>query len=292
MDTGITGFAPAKINLFLEILGKRQDGFHELVTVMEAIAIGDRVTAWPAAELAVTADRPDVPNGPDNLAFRIIRAAETELGRPLPARIHLEKEVPPGSGLGAGSSDAACALDLVLRLHRVDVDLPTRLRIAASVGSDTAFFVTGGVAVCRGRGEIVEPLPHRGVRHVVLILPGVACNTGAVYRALEAPAQPRDVGPLLRALDVGATLAVGGTEHRPFNRLSTAAEKAYPALIERRQRLTALAGRPPILSGSGGSFYYLCSSQYEARRLHEVLTTGDPSLEVRRTASYRLPART
>ncbi len=287
METTLTGFAPAKINLFLEILGKRPDGFHELVTVMETIAIGDRLVASPSPDLVVTADRPDVPNGPDNLAWRIVRAAEIELGRPLPARIHIEKELPPGSGLGAGSSDAACALDLVLQLHGLRIDLATRIRIAATVGSDTAFFVAGGLARCSGRGEIVEALPHKGVRHVVLVLPNVACNTGAVYRVLEPVTSPRDVTPLLRALETGATLAVGGVEHRPFNRLAAAAERAYPPLAERRQRLTTLAGRPPVLSGSGGSFYFLCSSQYDARRLHDTLVTADPTLEVRRTASYR-----
>jgi 4-diphosphocytidyl-2-C-methyl-D-erythritol kinase len=162
-----------------------------------------------------------------------------------------------------------------------------RERVAARVGSDTVFFLTGGLARCTGRGEIVEPLPQRGVRHVVLVLPESPCATADVYRTLEIAPPARSPAPLVSALAAGGTLAVGAAESRPFNRLAGAAERAYPALAERRARLTALAGRAPILSGSGGTYYFLCSSQYEARRLAATLASTSPPLDVRRAASYR-----
>jgi 4-diphosphocytidyl-2-C-methyl-D-erythritol kinase len=287
MHPTLARFAPAKINLFLEILGKRPDGFHEIVTVMETIGAGDLVEVQPARELSVTVNRPDVPSGEDNVAWKIVRAAEKELGRALPARIAILKHLPPGSGLGAGSSDAVNALRLVLELHGVAAPPEALRRIAASVGSDTAFFLDGGLALCTGRGEVMRPLPQRGVRHVVLVLPAGECSTAKVYGALELSGNRRDPEALLDALGRGSNLAAAPDDGHVFNRLARAADQAYPGLAARRVHLRTLAGRPPYLSGSGGTFYFLCATQPEAKDLAASLRAADATLDVRETASYR-----
>jgi 4-diphosphocytidyl-2-C-methyl-D-erythritol kinase len=288
MSAPVTRFAPVKINLFLEVLGKRADGYHEVATVMETVGVGDAVTVEPAAELEVVADRGDVPSGPGNTVFKIVRAAERLLGRELPARAALAKRVAPGSGLGAGSSDAATALDLVLRLHGAAAAADLRRRICAEVGSDVGFFVDGGLALCTGRGEIVAPRPRRGARHVVLVMGGPACATPDVYRKVAPPERPMDPAPWLDALDRGATLC-DGDGPPPFNRLERAAELAYPALGDLRRRLEGAAGRPPHLSGSGGTFFFLAPTQEFAAELAARLCSACPDLDVRATASYRGP---
>jgi 4-diphosphocytidyl-2-C-methyl-D-erythritol kinase len=290
MTPTLARFAPAKINLFLEVNGRRADGYHDIVTVMESIGIGDTVEVSAAASLVVEANRPDVPSGEANLAFKIVRSAEVTLGRALPAHIHITKRLPPGSGLGAGSSDAVAALRLVLDLHQVDADRETLFAIAAAVGSDTAFFVDGAAAICTGRGEIVRPIAARGVRHVAVVLPTAPCGTAAVYRALaDLPPRgaPRAPDAVIAALLRGSSLASDADLLLPFNGLDDAAVIACPDLGARREHLTALAGRRPLLSGSGGSFFFLCPSQGEAHRLSARLRELDPSLDVRETASYR-----
>jgi 4-diphosphocytidyl-2-C-methyl-D-erythritol kinase len=289
VDPVLARFAPAKINLFLEVAGRRPDGYHEIVTVMETIAVGDLIEAAAASELSVVTNRADVPSGEKNVAWKIVRKAEEMLGRPLPAKITIVKHVPPGSGLGAGSSDAVHALRLVLDLHRVQVPPGTLAALAASVGSDTAFFVDGGLALCTGRGEIVRPLPQRGVRHVVLVLPSVECATAKVYGALDLSGPRRDPEALLDALARGSGLASAPDDGYVFNRLAAAADRAYPALATRRLHLRTLAGRRPHLSGSGGTFYFLCDTQREARDLAAALRAADPTLDARETASYRGP---
>jgi len=289
MDGSVARFAPVKINLFLEILGKRPDGYHEIATIMETIAVGDTVRAAGAAELDVSADRDDVPGGPANTAFKIVRAAERAVGRPLPARVELAKRIAPGTGLGAGSSDAAAALDLVLGLHGAVADAELRRRIAGEVGSDVGFFVQGGLALCTGRGEIVRPLPQIGVRHVVLVLGGPSCATPDVYRKVVPAAMPVDPRPWLEALERGATMA-DGDGPPPFNRLAQAAELAFPTLGDLRRRLQGVAGRAPYLSGSGGTFFFLAKTQEEAEALARKIRIATPDLDVRATASFR-PAR-
>ncbi|HYC76426.1 MAG TPA: hypothetical protein VEI02_02255 [Planctomycetota bacterium] len=272
MKAPLARFAPVKLNLFLEVLSRRADGYHEISTVMETVAHGDTVIATAAYEgLTVTADRDDVPSGPENVAWKIVRAAERELGRPLPAHVEIAKRVAPGTGLGAGSSDAAAALDAVLATHDFRVDADVRRRIAAKVGSDVPFFVEGGLAWCTGRGEVVRPLARRGVRHVVLALGGPTSPTPAVYARVRPPERPVDPAPWLEALARGATLA-DGDGPAPFNRLADAAEEAVPELAERRRALATAARREPFLAGSGGTHVFLCATQAAAADLADRLT--------------------
>jgi 4-diphosphocytidyl-2-C-methyl-D-erythritol kinase len=280
-------FAPAKVNLFLEVLGRRPDGYHEIVTVMESVGCGDLVEAAPSEELIVETDRADVPCGSGNVAWTIVRAAEQALGRPLPARIRIRKLLPPGSGLGAGSSDAVAALLLVLELHGVRVPRARLLAIAAAAGSDTAFFVDGGLALCTGRGESVAPLRQIGARHLVLVLPAVVCATATVYGALTLDGDRREPAAVLEALGRGSALAGSADSGALFNRLEAPAERAFPELGERRARLHRIAGRGPHLSGSGGTHFFPCASRGEARDLAALLRSADPSLDVREAASYR-----
>jgi 4-diphosphocytidyl-2-C-methyl-D-erythritol kinase len=275
-------FAPAKINLFLEIRGRRSDGYHEIATVMATLDCGDVVEVAPATALEVHADRPDVPSGEENLAARIVRAAEKALDRALPARIRIRKQFAPGSGLGAGSSDAVAALRGVLDLHGISLQVPLLRRIAARVGSDTAFFVDGGTALCTGRGEIVEPCPCPR-RWAVLALGADPVPTAQVYAQVRIPRDPRDPGPLLAALAADEPVPL----ELVHNRLAGAAFEAFPALALGHRELERETGRPFHLSGSGSAFFALvCDPKEGAHLLERVAGAGfEPLL-----ASFGEPA--
>src|SRR3954469_7342886 len=155
---GVEVLAPAKLNLFLEVLGRRPDGYHEVETLMVAVDLFDRLTfrESPSGEITLRCDDPGLPTGSENLAVRAAERLRDESGRRLGAHIDLHKSIPAGAGLAGGSSDAAAALAGLDRLW----DLKTRpdrlATLASGLGSDVPFFLKAGAAICRGRGERVE----------------------------------------------------------------------------------------------------------------------------------------
>lgn len=167
--------APAKINLTLEVLGRRDDGYHEVATLMQTIDMCDRLRIEPANTVALQLGGEalaGVPlEGPGNLAYRAALALMEEAGdMALGARIILEKRVPAGSGLGGGSSDAAAVLRGLNRFWGLDLEQEALSAVAARVGSDVSFFLHCGTAECRGRGEAVNPLPDHVGRPVSLFI--------------------------------------------------------------------------------------------------------------------------
>ena len=269
--------APAKINAWLEIRGRRADGYHEIDTLMLALDWCDevRVAEDRAAEpgsirlaLAGPAASADVPRGAANLVWRAARAV-LDLGCAQPAlAIELEKHLPSGAGLGGGSADAAAtALAVALLLERAPA--PRELAAAlAGLGSDCAFFAeagASGAARCRGRGEQVAALPAPlGAWHCALFVPEVHCDTARVYAALglapgAAVAAPRGEPPaaLLESDLEAARRAL-------WNRLEPAALSAYPELARARAFLDAHGAAHFSLSGSGSAYFGLYASAAEA----------------------------
>lgn len=263
--------APVKVNLFLEVRERRADGFHDIVTVMETLDCGDLVRVCAAPRLEVQTNRKDVPEGEANLAWKIIRAAEEELGRALPAAVFIQKRFAPGTGIGAGSSDAVAALRGVLQLHAIEVPTEKLATIAARVGSDTAFFVRGGVALCTGRGEVIEQVAARGVRHYVLLLSDATTSTAHVYKALAL--SPHQEGParLLSALQDGSPLC----DAMLFNRLAGAAFNVCPELGGLQAEARATAGRSAHLSGSGGTLFFIAKDKPEAELIASCLNVRE-----------------
>jgi 4-diphosphocytidyl-2-C-methyl-D-erythritol kinase len=153
--------APAKINLSLRILGRREDGFHEIETLMAPLTLADEVRAKLAAEGGITLECNDasLPNGPANLAYRAAQLLIERFGASAGGlRLKLEKHIPHGAGLAGGSSDAAAVLLALNDLLGVHAPLTDLSELASALGSDVPFFLHGGPAVCRGRGERVEPV--------------------------------------------------------------------------------------------------------------------------------------
>ena len=188
-------FAPAKINLYLHILGKRPDGFHELETLMAPISLGDtlEVELIPGG-IEFTCSNPELGDAKENLATRAARLFLDELKLETGVRIHLDKAVPVGAGLGGGSSDAAAVLLALRELTGLKCDDATLAELAARLGSDVPFFIFRTPAVCHGRGEIVVPVALTDTFQGLLVHPGFGVPTPWAYKTYAANPQAGETG--------------------------------------------------------------------------------------------------
>lgn len=269
---GVEVLAPAKLNLFLEILGRRPDGYHEIETVMVAISLCDTLTFRdePSGGLRLRCNDPAMPVGADNLVIKAADRLREATGCRRGAQIDLHKVIPAQAGLAGGSSDAAATLAALDRLWDLHL-APERLdALAAEVGSDVPFFNHAPAAVCRGRGERVEPVPLDRTLDFVLVCPRVGISTADAYRRVVPPDRPRDAGPVLEALVRGRSDELG---RNLYNRLQSVAEDLRPELVRVREALASLG---PLLdgsamSGSGSAYFGLCRDPAAARQAAEML---------------------
>ncbi len=195
--------APAKVNLTFEALGRRADGYHEVRTVLHAVSLADEIAFAPADELRLVVEPPGesafssaavAPMGDDNLVLRAARLLRREAGVKAGAAIRLRKRIPVAAGLGGGSSDAAATLRGLRRLWGLDLDADALRALAAQLGSDVPFFVTGGAALAEGRGERLTPLPPAQGSVVVMAPPpdGTAVSGEPRVRAANRDPAPSD----------------------------------------------------------------------------------------------------
>lgn len=168
--------APAKINLSFRVLGRRADGFHEIETLMSPISLHDLLTIEPDESIEFTCDDPSLPVGDDNL---VVKAARL-FGRG--ARIHLEKRIPHGAGLGGGSSDAASVLLALNKIYHTNFPREALAEMGEQIGSDVPFFIFESAAHCRGRGELVVPTPLTSPIRLLLLKPAFGVPTPWAYR--------------------------------------------------------------------------------------------------------------
>jgi 4-diphosphocytidyl-2-C-methyl-D-erythritol kinase len=260
--------AYAKVNLTLAVLGKREDGYHNISSVMQIISLHDtlRLTPNRAGRIIVRTDIPEL-NTPYNLALRAALALREAAGdEALGVEIELLKAIPSPGGLGGGSSDAASVLLTLNALWRMRLSQERLRQIAATLGSDVPYFLAGGTALIGGRGEQVALLPDAQPLWLVLARPPVSVSTAAVYRAL-APveyATSDDTGAVVQAIQQGGPL--------PLDRLSNSLEAPvlsdYPEIATTREALLA-AGAPFVrMSGSGPTLYAPFGALEDASRVY------------------------
>jgi 4-diphosphocytidyl-2-C-methyl-D-erythritol kinase len=178
----IEAAAPAKINLTLRVLGRREDGFHKIETLIVPVGLSDRLTIEEAEEWSFSCDDPTVPGDERNLVVRAARLFFAETGMKAAARVRLMKGIPHGAGLGGGSSDAAATLRMLDEFYGTGLAKEKLMRMAAELGSDVPVFVEGGAAWCRGRGEIVEAADFTVRLPVLLLKPGFGVPTAWAYK--------------------------------------------------------------------------------------------------------------
>ncbi|MDP9370599.1 MAG: 4-(cytidine 5'-diphospho)-2-C-methyl-D-erythritol kinase [Chloroflexota bacterium] len=269
--TGLTILAPAKLNLGLEVVGRRADGFHDIVTIMQAIGLTDRLTLQPFPSLRFTCSDPALERD-DNLALAALRALQAEAGVDRGGWLHLDKAIPAAAGLGGASSDAAAAL-LLARHYWAPTLADERLApIAASLGSDVPFFLRGSTALASGRGERLEALPAPNTPWFVVATPLIAIprKTATLYGELD----PTDFssGGCVRqqAAQLHSTGSLDPTLLR--NAFCSPLYRLQPAL-ERVPDAFRRAGAPFVaLSGAGPSHYTAVDSEATARAVAHSLT--------------------
>ena len=197
--------APAKVNLHLEVLRRRTDGYHDLETLMVAVSVYDTLEFKDDSrgDVLLTCDRPDLSTGPDNLVCRaaaLLRRAGSVSDR-RGAAIRLWKRIPMAAGLAGGSSDAAATLAGLNALWQLGLPSEELARLGAELGSDVSFFFATPAAWCSGRGEIVRPLRLSRPLHLVLACPPVGLATRDVFAALAVSPEPRSGDEMLRAVE-------------------------------------------------------------------------------------------
>ena len=272
--------APAKINLFFEVLGRREDGFHEIETLMCPINLYDTISFISdedrqirfTCRQAMKQTGHVIPCDERNLVVRAVRLLQEQFEIPYGASLHLTKRIPVAAGLGGGSSDAAAALCLANTAWNLGLEKDKLSELAADIGSDVPFFIHSAAAYCTGRGELIRRLENRTRLHLVLAQPEEGLSTPAVYAACRPPNNPRSGDDIVKALADGFSDQVACLM---FNRLQQPAVELAPSV----ERLLACFARSPALgsgmSGSGSScFGIYANARLAEREKHRIVSLG------------------
>jgi 4-diphosphocytidyl-2-C-methyl-D-erythritol kinase len=282
----------AKINLDLRILGSRLDGYHDLRTTFQALALCDLVTVTKRkGPFAITCDVPQIPTDRRNLVWKatslLARVAARRQGGLRDLAIHIHKRIPMEAGLGGGSADAAVTLLALTRLWKLDLDATTLSRIGARLGADVPFFFVGGTALGLGRGDDIYPLADLPTVHVVVLRPTFGVSSVDAYNWFDQEKRRPRREPAQRAAPPGwpawsATLR---------NDLEGPVIRHHPSITRIRQSLLDAGARVAAMSGSGSAVFGLFDRAEAARRTaHDLARPGWTSV-VTRTVSRREYAR-
>src|SRR2546429_4007597 len=264
----------AKINLTLDVLGRRSDGYHELITIMQTVDLYDTicVTANENTSVRMICTRPELSND-DNLAARAAQAIRQQLSLTQGLDIELHKRIPVAAGLGGGSSNATAVLLALQHWWQLPLSTADLQKIAATLGSDVPFFLTGGLALCEGRGEHITPLAYRlppSMRWIILVKPAISVSTAVVFRNLTA----RDYSDGTASRSVLAALAEGRTQlplENLHNSLEHSVLEQYPQVAQAREDMLH-AGVPYVrLSGSGPTLFSTFSNLSQAVQVQQQL---------------------
>lgn len=272
----------AKINLLLGVGAPRPDGYHTLVTVYQALSLYDDLTVSPAEELTVETavasyiDPSHMPEPGQNIVERAAAALAAHHGRPVTARVRVDKSIPIAAGLAGGSADGAAALLALDRLHDLGTSDEDLLRLAAVLGSDVPFSLVGATALGEGRGEIVTPVLDRGSWWWVVVPSANGMSTPAVYRhhdALrpDAPAVPGPPDDVVAALAAGEPKQLASALHNDLEQAACDLRPDLAGLLREGLGAGALRG---LVSGSGPTCVFLCESAEHSRSVAGVLSAG------------------
>jgi 4-diphosphocytidyl-2-C-methyl-D-erythritol kinase len=266
--------APAKVNLRLEVLGRRPDGYHEIRSLVTAAGLFDELKFDPAAPgfFELFCDEPALPSDQSNLVARAARLMAEQIGRDPGARIALHKSIPLGAGLGGGSSDAAATLRVLNELWEAGLPEAELARIGAEIGSDVPLFFSLPAAVLEGRGERVTRTELRWSGWLLLVLGEAAVSTAEVYRAWRPnDSRTRDAGAIQRMADAAEAETLS---ELCLNELQPAVFRVAPGVERMYARVQGTVGTRIFVSGAGSTLFALFDSRQEAqsagRKLSEM----------------------
>jgi len=274
----LTVHTPAKLNLFLEVLGKRSDGFHELETLMMSVRLYDTLCFTEDVSGKICLDEmaadPHVGGnesfdvlslGKDNLIIRAAELLRSDAGIESGVRIRLYKRIPVSAGLAGGSSNAAATLAALNRIWGLNLPVRELQKPASQLGSDVGFFLeNSSTAVCRGRGEVIEPLCVPIGMHFVIVRPQTGLSTAEVYRHCQPAEKPKNVNTLIDCLKRGSMIQAARCMH---NALQPVAEHMNPEVTQLRKIFDSESIFGHMMSGSGSAYFGICATRRQARRI-------------------------
>ncbi|MEJ7625185.1 MAG: 4-(cytidine 5'-diphospho)-2-C-methyl-D-erythritol kinase [Pyrinomonadaceae bacterium] len=245
----------AKINWTLRVLGRREDGFHEIFTVFQSVSLQDTLSFARSDEVTLTCDQAAIPVDGRNLISKAATVLSARFNINSGARIHLQKHIPSPGGLGGGSSNAAIALIGLSRLWDLDLSTDELSDIAAGIGSDVPFFISGGTAIGSGRGEIIEPVDDTAELFLLIVTPEIAVPTRDAFQNLNRPILTteeqesilRDCREQALDLDLRQVALKNDFEKSVF--------VSHPEIGRAKETLLGLGARNAALSGTGASVF-------------------------------------
>ena len=273
LAAGLRGDAPAKLNLSLEVLGKRSDGFHDIETFMVPVDLYDTLyfspnlsgqiefsASWQRRHRDVV-EKP-LPLGADNLVVQAVELVRAKVGESVGAVVHLSKRVPAEAGMGGGSSDAACALALANLGWHAGLVKDELAELATRLGSDVPFFLENNAAICRGRGEQIECVPSRFVLNVVVVQPPVGLSTPAIYRNVKTQPGRGDAEALANCMRTGDRRDLA---QYLKNDLENPAVDTTPWIGRLRKEMNESGCVAHQMTGSGSAYFGICHHRRHAQ---------------------------
>ncbi len=257
--------AHAKINLALDVLHKRPEGYHEVDMVMQSLELADTVRLTPAPALELECDHPAVPCDERNLAWRAARLLQETMGISHGVRIVIEKKIPVAAGLAGGSSNAAAVLIGLNQLWKLGLSSRQLQTLGVKIGADVPFCIVGGTMRAQGIGEILTPIQPQTVCRVLLVTPNIAVPTAHIYQQLRVDEITRhpNLPGLINSLELGAADQIGADWG---NVLEPVAVANFPEVTAVKQRF-ARHGLRSLMSGSGPSVFALDPPETVAQTL-------------------------
>lgn len=279
-DKSFTLPSSAKINISLRVAGRRADGYHEVRTVLQTISLRDQLTfrSLDDSRLELVCDSCDsegVATDDSNLIIRAAKLLRERFNINRGARITLDKLIPAGGGLGGGSSNAAVALVGLARLWEIEINHDELAALAAQLGADVPFFLTGGTALGTGRGDQIAPLADAPQSSIVIIAPRIKISTAAAYKLLNAPALTKDFAPVNLLVSREESNFSDSLPALLVNDFEPAIFRQHSEIARARDALIEAGATAALLSGSGSSVFGIFETQDGIERAHERLRAED-----------------
>jgi len=269
----------AKINLFLYVTGKREDGYHTLCSLMTRVDLCDSLGfEFGREQVSISCSHPDVPSDNTNIAARAACLFFEEFyhkkgGKKAGVAITLEKEIPVGAGLGGGSSNAAVVLNVLNKKYHYPFSRRELMDMGLFLGADVPFFIHGGPALAKGVGDRLETALPLQPYHVLLFYPGIQALTGEVYKKMDFSLTKRGKSNINNPLKSGRTGSVVDIKSGLHNDLETAALIRYPDIGLAKKELLQFQPEGVLMSGSGSTFFALFSCFRKANQAYAALYT-------------------
>ncbi|TSB45067.1 4-(cytidine 5'-diphospho)-2-C-methyl-D-erythritol kinase [Alkalicoccobacillus porphyridii] len=263
--------APAKINLSLDVLGKREDGYHEVEMIMTTVDLADRIdlTELPHPQITVEVSEGYVPSDHRNLAWQAGHLLQTRFGVKKGAHIYITKRIPVAAGLAGGSSDAAATLRGLNELWGLDLSLDELAKLGSEIGSDVPFCVYGGTAIATGRGEIIEHIDAPPPFWVILAKPPTGVSTADIYRGLQLDAVTHpDTPKMVEAIRAQDFKQICSQLH---NVLESVTLGLYPEVANIKNQMQKFGADGVLMSGSGPTVFGLIEKESRVNQIYNGL---------------------